>query len=67
MKKKYQLWIEKREEIVQHYRLSAEEIQAKEISLPALELQANELEQQIAVAINKKPEVKVSKKTDWLE
>lgn len=67
LKKKYQLWIEKREEIVQHYRLSAEEIQAKEISLPALELQANELEQQIAVAINKKPEVKVSKKTDWLD
>lgn len=47
----YQQWIKLRETIVQHYRLSAEEVEAKGISIPVLELQANELEQRMASAL----------------
>jgi len=52
IKKDYQEWIKLRETIVQHYRLSTEEAEIKGISIPTMELQANELEQRMAIALN---------------
>ncbi len=49
--KDYQEWINLREKIVQQYRLSAEEVETKGISIPTMELRANELEQRMAIAL----------------
>ncbi len=51
LRKEYQQWIMMRETIVQQYRLGTEELAAKGINLTALELQANELEQRIAITL----------------
>jgi CHAT domain-containing protein len=51
LKKEYQQWIKMRETIVQQYRLGTEELTAKGINLTALELQANELEQRLAITL----------------
>jgi CHAT domain-containing protein/tetratricopeptide (TPR) repeat protein len=52
LKKEYRQWMKMRETIVQQYRLGTEELTAKGVNLTALELQANELEQHIAVSLN---------------
>jgi CHAT domain-containing protein len=49
---KYRQWLQLRETIVQHYRLSTEDQVAKGVNLPGLEKEANELEQSIGIALN---------------
>jgi len=64
LRKDYQQWIRMRETIVQQYRLSSEELEAKGVNLATLELQANELEQRIAIAL--KTDIKeISKIVSW--
>ncbi|MEQ1675964.1 MAG: CHAT domain-containing tetratricopeptide repeat protein [Chitinophagaceae bacterium] len=64
-KKQYQQWIRMRENIVQHYRLSSEELETRGVSLPVLELQANELEQKIAIALKSAITPSVKKNNSW--
>lgn len=51
LKAAYRQWVQLRETILQQYRLPPEELEAKEIQLPVLELQANNLEQKMAIAL----------------
>lgn len=51
VKKDYRQWIADRETIVQYYRLSPEDLATKGINLPQLEVNANNLEQKIAIAL----------------
>ncbi len=51
IKKEYKQWITMRETIVQQYRLSSEEVETQGINIAALELQANEMEQRLAIAL----------------
>ena len=51
LKNDYRQWMKLREEIVQQYRLSTEELESKGISLPASEKQVNDLEQKITIAL----------------
>lgn len=67
LKKDYQQWIKMRETIVQQYRLSSEEVEAKGISIPTLELQANELEQRIAIALKTDLKKETNKTVSWTD
>lgn len=67
LKKDYQQWLEKREIIVQHYRLSSEEAETKEFNIATLELQANELEQRIAIALNTDLKKDAAKTVSWTD
>ena len=67
LKKDYQQWLEKRENIVQHYRLSSEEAETKEFNIPTLELQANELEQRIAIALKTNLKKEAAKTVTWTD
>ena len=67
LKKDYQQWLEKREIIVQHYRLSSEEAETKEFNIPTLELQANELEQRIAIALKTDLKKETTKTVLWTD
>lgn len=51
LKKDYREWMRLRETIVQYYRLSPEELDTKGINLPQLELNVNNLEQKITIAL----------------
>jgi len=51
LKKKYNDWMTLREAIVQQYRLSAEDLAEKNVNLPEMELRANQLEQQLTIAL----------------
>lgn len=61
----YKSWIKLRETIVQQYRLSADELNAKGISLSEMELQADKLEQRIAIALKTGLGKKDSKPISW--
>ena len=65
IKRNYTAWIKLRETIVQQYRLSAEELAAKGISLPDMELQADRQEQQIAIALKTAVGKKDVKPISW--
>ncbi|MEO5945834.1 MAG: CHAT domain-containing tetratricopeptide repeat protein [Chitinophagaceae bacterium] len=65
LKKDYKDWLQKREIIVQHYRLSTEEAETKEFNIPTLELQANELEQRIAIALQTDLKKDAIKTVSW--
>lgn len=67
VKKNYQQWILMRETIVQQYRLSSEEVETKGISIPTLELQANELEQRIAIALKMDIKKENNKNIIWTD
>ena len=47
----YQQWLAMREEIIRQYRMSEEERTEKKLNLPQLELNANQLEQKITIAL----------------
>ena len=65
LKKDYADWMKLRETIVQQYRLSAEELEIKGISLPTMELQANQLEQRIAIALKMELKKDDNKIVSW--
>lgn len=50
LQKDYREWLQLRERIVQQYRLPAEELEAKGVNPEQLQVQANELEQRLAIA-----------------
>lgn len=50
----YRRWLQVREALLQQYRLSSEELRARDIRLPVLEREAGELEQKMAVALQLK-------------
>lgn len=47
----YRQWLAMREQIIRQYRMSEEERTAKNLNLPQLELNANQLEQKITIAL----------------
>ena len=61
----YRQWIKMRETIVQQYRLSSDEVDAKGINIPELELQANEMEQRIAIGLNTDVKKESGKIVSW--
>lgn len=61
----YRRWLGLREKILQQYRLSAEEQEAGGRQLPALEQEANALEQQLAIALHTRPEADRQKPVSW--
>lgn len=65
LKKDYLQWIQRRENIVQHYRLSSEELEAKGVSLAVLEMQTNELEQRISIALKTDIKSSINKTSGW--
>lgn len=52
VKNDYREWLSLRETIIHSYRMSTEDMDAKGINLPQLEVNANNLEQKIAIALH---------------
>ena len=67
LKKDYRQWMTLRETIVQQYRLSAEDREAKGVNLAELELRANELEQKISIALKMNNAAPGTKMISWKE
>jgi CHAT domain-containing protein/Flp pilus assembly protein TadD len=65
LQKEYRQWLQLREDIVQQYRLSAEELEAKGVNLASLQLQANELEQRLAINTKTTTPLTTGKAPGW--
>jgi len=62
----YQRWLAMREEIIRQYRMSEEERGDKKLNLPQLELNANQLEQKITIALGLAKKANAGL-TDWTQ
>lgn len=67
IKNDYRHWLSLRETIVQHYRLSAEDRDAKGINLVQLEVNANNLEQQVVIALGLENNSAASRPLAWTD
>lgn len=65
LQKDFHQWLQLRENIVQQYRLSADELSAKGVNLASLELQANELEQRLTIAVKSGAPLVSGKTPGW--
>jgi CHAT domain-containing protein/Tfp pilus assembly protein PilF len=65
LKNNYREWMALRETIVQQYRLSEEDREAKGVNLAQLEVDANQLEQQVNIALKIKTTKTANKTVSW--
>ncbi|MFN8289672.1 MAG: CHAT domain-containing tetratricopeptide repeat protein [Chitinophagaceae bacterium] len=65
VKKEYRQWLAERETIAQCYRLSPEDLAVKGVNLAQLEVNANNLEQKIAIALKLNTNLSSSKPVKW--